>query len=157
MTYQVEIDEQTGFQEKVISESRNKKVIPTLSIADKKGNVLRSYNLPVGAHLIVNEGDQIEHALNIFQYDLKGISFLPATEKGAYKYMPYETISEERCDKMLSKLGDIDFSIVKLDKSAIPDQQLDLFCDGETCSIIPNSDNKQKSIKVDTNEIHIVF
>ena len=60
MTYQVEIDEQTGFREKVISESRNKKLIPTLSIADKKGNVLRSYNLPVGAHLIVNEGDQIE-------------------------------------------------------------------------------------------------
>ena len=60
ITYQVEIDEQTGFQEKVISESRNKKVIPTLSIADKKGNILRSYNLPVGAHLIVNEGDQIE-------------------------------------------------------------------------------------------------
>ena len=60
LTYQVEIDEQTGFQEKVISESRNKKLIPTLSIADKKGNILRSYNLPVGAHLIVNEGDQIQ-------------------------------------------------------------------------------------------------
>ena len=60
LTYQVEIDEQTGFQEKVISESRNKKLIPTLSIADKKGTILRSYNLPVGAHLIVNEGDQIE-------------------------------------------------------------------------------------------------
>ena len=60
VTYQVEIDEQTGFQEKVISESRNKKVIPTLSITDKKGNILRSYNLPLGAHLIVNEGDQIE-------------------------------------------------------------------------------------------------
>ncbi len=26
VTYQVEIDEQTGFQEKVISESRNKKI-----------------------------------------------------------------------------------------------------------------------------------
>ena len=60
VTFQVEIDEQTGFQEKVISESRNKKLIPTLSIADKKGNILRSYNLPVGAHLIVNEGDQIQ-------------------------------------------------------------------------------------------------
>ena len=60
LTYQVEIDEQTGFQEKVISESRNKKLIPTLSIADKKGTILRSYNLPVGAHLIVNEGEQIE-------------------------------------------------------------------------------------------------
>jgi len=60
LTYQVEIDEQTGFQEKVISESRNKKLIPTLSIADKKGKILRSYNLPVGAHLIVNEDEQIE-------------------------------------------------------------------------------------------------
>ena len=60
VTYQVEIDEQTGFQEKVISESRNKKLIPTLLINDKKGNVLRSYNLPVGSHLIVNEGDSIK-------------------------------------------------------------------------------------------------
>ena len=34
VTYQVEIDEQTGFQEKVISESRNKKLIPTLHIKD---------------------------------------------------------------------------------------------------------------------------
>ena len=45
VTYQVEIDEQTGFQEKVISESRNKKLIPTLHINDTKGNTLRSYNL----------------------------------------------------------------------------------------------------------------
>ena len=37
ITYQVEIDEQTGFKEKVISESRNKKLIPTLLINDKKG------------------------------------------------------------------------------------------------------------------------
>ncbi|MGB0376517.1 MAG: DNA-directed RNA polymerase subunit beta', partial [Flavobacteriaceae bacterium] len=60
VTYQVEIDEQTGFQEKVISESRNKKIIPTLLIEDTKGNTLRSYNLPVGAHLMVNDGDKIE-------------------------------------------------------------------------------------------------
>ena len=59
VTYQVEIDEQTGFQEKVISESRNKKLIPTLLIQDKKGNTLRSYNLPVGSHLMVNENDEI--------------------------------------------------------------------------------------------------
>ena len=60
VTYQVEIDEQTGFQEKVISESRNRKVIPTLLIQDKKGTVLRSYNLPVGAHIMVDDNDQIE-------------------------------------------------------------------------------------------------
>ena len=60
VTYQVEIDEQTGFQEKVISESRNKKLIPTLLVLDKKGNTLRSYNLPVGSHLIVNENEAIK-------------------------------------------------------------------------------------------------
>jgi len=60
VTYQVEIDEQTGFQEKVISESRNRKVIPTLLIQDKKGTVLRSYNLPVGAHIMVDDNEQIE-------------------------------------------------------------------------------------------------
>ena len=59
VTYQVEIDEQTGFQEKVISESRNKKVIPTLNINDLKGNTIRSYNLPVGAHLMIDDGEDI--------------------------------------------------------------------------------------------------
>ena len=60
ITYQVEIDEQTGFQEKVISESKNKKVVPTLIIENKKGEALRSYSLPLGAHLIVEEGDKIK-------------------------------------------------------------------------------------------------
>jgi DNA-directed RNA polymerase subunit beta' len=60
ISYQVEIDEQTGFQEKVISESRNKKLIPTLLIQDIKGNTLRSYNLPVGAHIMVDDGDKIK-------------------------------------------------------------------------------------------------
>jgi DNA-directed RNA polymerase subunit beta' len=59
VNYQVEIDEQTGFQEKVISESRDKKKIPTLLIMGKKDEVIRSYNLPVGAHLMVNDGDKV--------------------------------------------------------------------------------------------------
>ncbi len=60
VTYQVEIDEQTGFQEKVISESRDKKKIPTLLIMGKGDEVLRSYNLPVGAHLMVDDNEKIE-------------------------------------------------------------------------------------------------
>ena len=60
VTYQVEIDEQTGLQEKVISESRNKKLIPTLLIKDGKGETLRSYNLPVGSHIMVDDGDKIK-------------------------------------------------------------------------------------------------
>ncbi|WP_289045081.1 DNA-directed RNA polymerase subunit beta' [uncultured Olleya sp.] len=60
ITYQVEIDEQTGFQEKVISESRNKKLIPTLIVEDGKGEAIRSYNLPVGAHIMIDDGDKVE-------------------------------------------------------------------------------------------------
>ena len=60
ITYQVEIDEQTGFKEKVISESRNKKVVPTLLINDSKGKNVRTYNLPVGAHLMVDDGEKVE-------------------------------------------------------------------------------------------------
>ncbi len=60
VTYQVEVDEQTGYQEKVISESRNKKIIPTLIILGKGDEVLRSYNLPVGAHLMIDDGDKIQ-------------------------------------------------------------------------------------------------
>lgn len=59
INYLVEIDEQTGFQEKVIIESKSKKTIPTLLLKDKKDNILRSYNLPLGAHLIVEDGEKI--------------------------------------------------------------------------------------------------
>jgi DNA-directed RNA polymerase subunit beta' len=60
VTYRVEIDEQTGFMEKVISENRSKKLIPTISIIDSKGNELKHYTLPIGAHIIVEEGDKIK-------------------------------------------------------------------------------------------------
>jgi len=59
INYLVEIDEQTGFQEKVIIESKNKKTIPTLLVMDDNENVIRSYNLPVGAHLIVEDKEKI--------------------------------------------------------------------------------------------------
>lgn len=57
-TFQLETDDQTGFTEKVISESRNKKLIPSLIVVDKSGEE-KSYNLPVGAHLIVDDGEEI--------------------------------------------------------------------------------------------------
>ncbi|WP_298780898.1 DNA-directed RNA polymerase subunit beta' [uncultured Polaribacter sp.] len=60
MNYSVEIDEQTGFQEKVITDSKNKKIIASLIIEDKDGNALRSYSLPVGAHLMVNDGEAVK-------------------------------------------------------------------------------------------------
>jgi len=60
VTYQTEKDEQTNREEKVITESKNKKLIPTLKIIDKNGEVLRSYNLPVGARISVDDGKKIK-------------------------------------------------------------------------------------------------
>jgi DNA-directed RNA polymerase subunit beta' len=60
MNYSVEIDEQTGFQEKVMTDSKNKKIIASLIIEDKDGNALRSYSLPVGAHLMISDGDLVD-------------------------------------------------------------------------------------------------
>ena len=60
VTYREEVDEQTGFTEIVIKENRDKKMIPTISVEDKTGNELKSYNLPVAAHIIVKDGDKIK-------------------------------------------------------------------------------------------------
>jgi DNA-directed RNA polymerase subunit beta' len=61
VTYREEVDEQTGFTEKVIIESRDKKKNPAIHIIDPKTKaVLREYSLPVDAHISVNEGDKLE-------------------------------------------------------------------------------------------------
>jgi len=60
INFQVEVDEQTGFQEKVITDSKNKKLIPSLIIEDKDGNALRSYSLPVGAHMMIDDNETVE-------------------------------------------------------------------------------------------------
>jgi DNA-directed RNA polymerase subunit beta' len=61
ITFREEVDEQTGFTEKVITESRDKKKNPAIHIVDAKTKeVLREYSLPVDAHISVGEGDKIE-------------------------------------------------------------------------------------------------
>ncbi|HQO48327.1 MAG TPA: DNA-directed RNA polymerase subunit beta', partial [Paludibacteraceae bacterium] len=48
VTYKVESDETTGLREKIIIESKDKNKIPTAHVMDESGNVLKTYNLPVG-------------------------------------------------------------------------------------------------------------
>ncbi|MEO6305134.1 MAG: DNA-directed RNA polymerase subunit beta', partial [Bacteroidia bacterium] len=60
VTYREESDEQTGFREKVIIESKDKTMSPLMRIVDKKGEALKTYNIPVSAHIIVNENAKIE-------------------------------------------------------------------------------------------------
>lgn len=58
ITYREEVDEQTGFTEMVVIETKDKKKNPVINV-EKGGEVLRSYSLPVGSHISVQEGDKI--------------------------------------------------------------------------------------------------
>src|SRR5699024_11936207 len=56
VTCREESDEQNGDKEKVIIETRDKTKNPAIKILDKKGEVIRTYNIPVGAHVSVADG-----------------------------------------------------------------------------------------------------
>jgi DNA-directed RNA polymerase subunit beta' len=60
VTFREESDEQTGFKEKVIIESRDKTKNPTIKIMSPEGVEIKSYNLPVGAHLVTDLNKQVE-------------------------------------------------------------------------------------------------
>ena len=59
VTYKVESDEQTGLKERVIIESRDKTKAPSAHILNEDDDILRTYSLPLGAHLVKNENDVI--------------------------------------------------------------------------------------------------
>ncbi|GAB7086649.1 DNA-directed RNA polymerase subunit beta' [Marinifilum fragile] len=59
VTFKEESDEATGFAEKVVVESKDKTKNPSVKILNSSGEVLKSYNLPVGAHISVNEGEMV--------------------------------------------------------------------------------------------------
>jgi DNA-directed RNA polymerase subunit beta' len=60
VTFKEESDEQTGYREKVIIESRDKTKNPSIQIVDEAGEVMRTYNLPVGSHISVDENDMVK-------------------------------------------------------------------------------------------------
>ena len=60
VTFKVENDETTGLREKVIIESRDKTKAPSAQIVDAKGEVLKTYSLPLGAHVVKESGDTVK-------------------------------------------------------------------------------------------------
>jgi DNA-directed RNA polymerase subunit beta' len=60
ITFREESDEQTGHREKVIIDTRDKTKNPVIQVADKAGNVIKGYNIPVGAHIAVDEGEKLQ-------------------------------------------------------------------------------------------------
>eukprot|EP00668_Euglena_longa_P001069 GGOE01001277.1.p1 GENE.GGOE01001277.1~~GGOE01001277.1.p1 ORF type:complete len:408 (+),score=77.45 GGOE01001277.1:1245-2468(+) len=80
------------------------------------------------------EGPHLAQALQYFQYQLKGISFLPRFRSGAaYEQMPYEAISEEQYREAMRRIDlakplSTDHSAVE----TVPSSQ-QTFCDNDTC------------------------
>ncbi|KAA6351058.1 DNA-directed RNA polymerase subunit beta' [termite gut metagenome] len=59
-TYKVESDEATGLREIVIIESKDKTKVPSAHIFDTKGELIRTYNLPVGGHVVIEDGQRVK-------------------------------------------------------------------------------------------------
>ena len=60
VTYRVDSDEQTGLREKIIIESKDRTKAPEANIVDSNGQIIKTYALPVGAHLMVDEGAELK-------------------------------------------------------------------------------------------------
>jgi hypothetical protein len=82
------------------------------------------------------EGKDIVHALEVFQFSLKGISLLPRMPLGAYKQLPYEAITVEQYNDLMLAVEPIDFSTSSrpdgMDNDEMPDTLK--FCDGDSCT-----------------------
>ena len=77
-----------------------------------------------------HEKNDIEPALNHFQYMLKAVSFLPLmTSKETYSQLPYEEIDKSKYEEMSSKIKPM-----KLTSSR--NESVDRFCDGDKCEVV---------------------
>ncbi|MGM0648573.1 MAG: DNA-directed RNA polymerase subunit beta', partial [Bacteroidota bacterium] len=59
-TYKVVSDEQTGYQEKVVIESRRRSKNPSIQIIDNNDELIKVYDMPVGAHIMIEEGQKVK-------------------------------------------------------------------------------------------------
>ncbi len=60
VTYRVETDEATQLREKIMIESKDRTKIPAAQVYNDNGELIRSYSLPVGAHLLIDDGDELK-------------------------------------------------------------------------------------------------
>jgi ribonucleoside-triphosphate reductase len=83
----------------------------------------------------LKEAHDLEHALNYFQYQLKGVSFLPRLKFGAFPQMPYEEITKDAYYRVKQSIKDIEFdnkiSFAEIKIAEVPDK----FCDADNCSV----------------------
>jgi len=76
-----------------------------------------------------DEEKDIKNALNIYQFQLKAVSFLPKLDSSTYPQMPYEAITKEVYESMSKKLKPLNFS--KVTSEAIGEK----YCTNDSCTI----------------------
>ena len=59
-TYHAETDDTTGLTEKIITDSKDRTMVPTVEVLGTNGEILGTYNLPVGGHVVVEDGQTIK-------------------------------------------------------------------------------------------------
>ena len=64
-TYKAELDITTGMSDVVITDSRDKTLAPHCDVLDSHGQVVATYNFPVGGHIIVKNGDKVESGMTL--------------------------------------------------------------------------------------------
>ena len=60
VTFRAETDETTGLTEKIVTESRDKLKVPTCDVIGANGEVIGTYNFPVGGHVVVEDGQTVK-------------------------------------------------------------------------------------------------
>lgn len=60
VTYKIESDEATGLREIIIIESKDKTKVPSAHILTEDGDLIRTYNLPVGGHVVIENGQKVK-------------------------------------------------------------------------------------------------
>ncbi len=60
ITFRVDADEQSGLREKIIIESKDRTKVPEVNVVDKNGQIVKTYALPVGAHLMLEDGEEVK-------------------------------------------------------------------------------------------------
>ena len=59
VTFKAETDDTTGLSEKIIIDAKDHTKVPTCDVLDADGNVLGTYNFPVGCHVVVEDGQKV--------------------------------------------------------------------------------------------------
>uniref|UniRef100_A0A7S2Y093 Uncharacterized protein n=1 Tax=Fibrocapsa japonica TaxID=94617 RepID=A0A7S2Y093_9STRA len=98
------------------------------------------------------EGAMLPFALDYYQYQLKGVTFLPRLDCGAFEQMPYESIAKEAYEKMVIKIKPFSLQIADLDSSSSSADDVEecpeKFCDGDKCEMRALNGSAKKRAKL---------